>query len=136
MNSFTRTVDLLHRALYVNALRYEVTANNLANAEVPGFKRTDVNFEAELKRALDSQRNETSFFKQATAGTNMLSSDVIDYRSVRPRRVLDYLTDVKANGNNVDAEQEAMHVLKIQMHYQMLSQMVGFQYRQVESVLR
>ncbi|UZW07980.1 flagellar basal body rod protein FlgB, partial [Treponema pallidum] len=30
----------------------------------------------------------------------------------------------------------AMHVLKIQMHYQMLSQMVGFQYRQVESVLR
>lgn len=56
MNSFTRTVDLLHRALDVNALRYEVTANNLANAEVPGFKRTDVNFEAELKRALDSQR--------------------------------------------------------------------------------
>nr|WP_303047689.1 flagellar basal body rod protein FlgB [Treponema pallidum] len=63
MNSFTRTVDLLHRALDVNALRYEVTANNLANAEVPGFKRTDVNFEAELKRALDSQRNETSFFR-------------------------------------------------------------------------
>ena len=56
LSSFTKTIDLLHRALDVSTLRYSVSSNNLANAEVPNFKRTDVNFESQLKRALDSFR--------------------------------------------------------------------------------
>ena len=63
INSFQKTVDLLHRALDVNALRYTVSANNLANAEVPGFKRTSVNFETELKRALDSEKRAKGQFQ-------------------------------------------------------------------------
>ena len=55
MNSFTRSVDLLSRAMDVNSLRYQVSANNLANSEVPNFKRSVVNFESELKRAIDSE---------------------------------------------------------------------------------
>ena len=51
MNSFTRSIDLLQREMDVTSLRYQVTANNLANAEVPNFKRSTVNFESELKRA-------------------------------------------------------------------------------------
>ena len=54
MNSFTRAVDLLQREMDVTSLRYQVSANNLANSEVPNFKRSEVNFESELKRALDS----------------------------------------------------------------------------------
>ena len=46
------------------------------------------------------------------------------------------MTTAKANGNNVDAEEEAMNILKIQMQYQLLSQMTGFQYSQVQSVLK
>ena len=57
MNSFTRSVDLLHRAMDASTLRYEVSANNLANSEVPNFKRTSVNFESQLKRALESEKN-------------------------------------------------------------------------------
>ena len=54
MNSFTRSIDLLQRGMDVASLRYQVTANNLANSEVPNFKRSVVNFESELKNALDS----------------------------------------------------------------------------------
>ena len=57
MNSFTRSIDLLQREMDVTSLRYQVTANNLANSEVPNFKRSTVNFESELKRALDSEKN-------------------------------------------------------------------------------
>ena len=53
MNSFTRSVDLLHRAMDASSLRYQVAANNLANAEVPNFKRTSVNFESQLKKAIE-----------------------------------------------------------------------------------
>lgn len=137
LNSFLRTTDILHRAMDVNSLRYNVTSNNLANADIPNFKRTVVNFESELKRAFDSEKNAEGAFQLAT--THLLhikSNDVIDYRSIEPRRVLDYLTEEKANGNNVNPEEEAMNVLKIQMQYQLLSMMTGFQYNQAQSVLR
>ena len=59
-----------------------------------------------------------------------------DYRDVEPRRVLDYTTTAKANGNNVDAEQEAMEILKIQLNYQLLTQMQSFQFSQMKTVLK
>jgi len=137
MNSFTRTTDLIHRTLDVAALRYSVTANNLANADIPHFKRTVVNFESELKRALDSEKNARGQFQLATGHERHISSDgIIDYRSVKPRRVLDYITESKANGNNVDPEQEAMEILRLQLNYQLLTQMQSFQFSQVTSILR
>ncbi|MBN2811177.1 MAG: flagellar basal body rod protein FlgB [Spirochaetales bacterium] len=137
MNSFARTTDLLHRAMDASTLRYTVTANNLANSEVPNFKRTVVNFETELKRALDSETRSAGAFELAKTDDRHLSADsVIDYRTVEPRRVLDYTTTEKANGNNVNPEEEAMEILRIQLNYQMLTQIQSFQFAQANSVLK
>ena len=62
MNSFTRSVDLLQRALDVNTLRYQVSANNIALADVPNYKRTAVNFESELKKAFESEEKAKNAF--------------------------------------------------------------------------
>lgn len=137
MNSFAKTTDLLHRAMDVSSLRYGVSANNLSNSEVPNFKRTYVNFESELKRALDSEIAADGQFQLATASERHIASDgVIDYRSIEPRRVLDYTSTAKANGNNVDPEQEAMELLRIQLNYQLMTQVQSFQFSQVNSVLK
>ncbi len=137
MNSFTKTIDLLHRAMDVNTLRYSVSANNLANTGVPNFKRSTVNFETELKRALDSEAAAKGQFSLSVNDKRHIASDgVIDYRSVEPRKVLDYTSTAKANGNNVDPEQEAMELLRIQLNYQLLTQMQSFQFSQVNSVLK
>lgn len=137
MNSFTRTTDLLHRAMDVSTLRYQVTANNLANAEVPNYKRVEVNFESELKRALDAEKNAgESFVMKTTDPRHIPSEGPKDYRTIEPRRVRDYLTTTKANGNNVDAETEAMNVLKTQLNYQLLTQLQAFEFSQVKSVLK
>jgi len=137
MNSFTKTTDLVHRAMDANTLRYSVAANNLANSGVPNFKRSDVNFESELKRALDSETNAQGQFQLATTDDRHIkSNDVIDYRTITPRKVLDYTTTSKANGNNVDPEQEAMNLLRIQLNYQMLTQVESFEFSQAQSVLK
>lgn len=137
MNSFTRTTDLLHRALDVSTLRYSTSANNLANSGVPEFKRSSINFESELKRALDSEANAKGQFQLATSDERHIKSDgVVDYRTVVPRKVLDYTTTAKANGNNVDPEQEAMDILRIQLNYQLLSQVESFEFAQANSVLK
>ena len=137
MNSFTRSIDLLHREMDVASLRYQVTANNLANAEVPNFKRSTVNFESELKRALDSEEAAKNSFKLTTTDSRHIQVNVpYDYREVEPRRVLDYTTTAKANGNNVDAETEANNILQIQMQYRMLTQLTSFEFDQVSTAMK
>lgn len=137
MNSFSRSVDLLHRAMDVSTLRYQVSANNLANSEVPNFKRTVVNFESELKRAIESEKNaDDSFQMLRTDERHLSSSTPRNYQDVEPRRVLDYATTAKANGNNVDAETEAMEILKTQLNYQLLTQMQNFHFQQMKIALQ
>jgi len=137
MNSFSRSVDLLHRSLDVSTLRYQVSANNLANSEVPNFKRTSVNFESELKKALDSEKNAHKTMKLETSDSRHFQIEQpIDYRSVEPRRVVDYTSTSKANGNNVDAEQEAMIVLQTQLQYQLLSKMENFEFAQMKVAMK
>ncbi|MGI5070011.1 flagellar basal body rod protein FlgB [Treponema pectinovorum] len=137
MNTFTRSVELLHRALDVNSLRYQVSANNIANAEVPNYKRQQVNFESELKRAFESEANsENRFLLTTTDKRHIQLKEPYDWREVEPRRVTDWTTTANANGNNVDAEFEATNILKIQMNYRLLSQLQNFEFSQVKLAMR
>ncbi|MBQ1949017.1 MAG: flagellar basal body rod protein FlgB [Treponema sp.] len=137
MNSFTRSVDLLHRAMDATSLRYQVSANNLANSEVPNFKRSTVNFESELKRAFESEEKAKNAFQLARTDERHISLyEPYDYRDVEPRRVLDYGTAAKANGNNVDAETEANNILQIQMQYRLLTHLTNFEFSQVNAVMK
>lgn len=136
MNSFTRAIDLLQRSLDVCSLRFQVTADNLANSEVPDFKRTVVNFESELKRAFESEEKaKNSFQLTRTDSRHIALQEPYDYRDVQPRRVLDYTTTSKANGNNVDAETEANNILQIQMQYRLLSQLTNFEFSQINTAM-
>jgi flagellar basal-body rod protein FlgB len=137
MNSFSRSVDLLQREMDVTSLRYQVSANNLANAEVPNFKRSVVNFESELKRAFESEAAAKNSFQLTTTDSRHIQINTpIDYRTVEPRRVTDYLSTSKANGNNVDAETEANNILQIQMQYRLLTQLATFEFDQVNTAMK
>ncbi len=137
MNSFTRSVDLLQRAMDTTSLRYQVTANNLANSEVPNYKRQIVNFESELKRAFESEEKAKSGFQLTrTDSRHFALNEPYDYRDVEPRRVLDYTSTAKANGNNVDAETEANNILQIQMQYRLLTQLTSFEFSQLNTVMK
>jgi len=134
-NSFGKTVDILQRSMDTNLLRRQVISNNIANAETPNFKRSDVSFESELARALASEKKKT-LPAEVTDPRHMSFNETTDYRSVRPRRVLDYLTQSKNNGNNVDIEQEMMMATQNQMMYELMSQSVAFQFSQINIVTR
>ena len=137
MNSFANSVDLLHRALDVQSLRYQVTANNIANSEVPNFKRQSVNFESELSRAFKSREARHEAFRMTTNDARHVESEGMrDWRDVEPRRVTDYTTSAKANGNNVDAEEEAMNITQIQMQYRLLTQLMSFEFSQLNTAMK
>jgi flagellar basal-body rod protein FlgB len=136
MSSFAKTVDLLHRAMDANVIRRNVIANNLANAAVPNFKRSELNFESELKRALDTEKQRPALALTLTDPGHIPNWRERDYREVEPRRVLDYTSSSKNNGNNVDPEQEVMLALENQMMYSLLAQAETFEFSQINLVLR
>lgn len=134
-NSYGRVVDILHRTMDVSMLRRSVIADNISNSDTPNFKRSNVNFEAQLKRAFDSQ-TKPALEAKMTNEKHIPFYQPVDYRSVGPRRVLDYLTQSKSNGNNVDIEEEMMLALKNQLNYQLLTQAISNQFNQINMVLR
>lgn len=137
MNTFTRSVELLHRAMDVNSLRYQISANNIANSEVPNYKRQTVNFESELKRAFESEADKAHKFELTrTDSRHFALEEPYDWKTVEPRRVTDWTTTADANGNNVDAEYEATVVLKTQMNYRLLAQLQNFEFSQVKLAMR
>ena len=136
MNNFSKTVDLLHRALDAQTIRRDVLANNLANSEVPNFKRSELNFESELKRALDGEKQKPVIELTRTDPRHISNWNPPDWRDVKPRRVLDYVSTSKNNGNNVDVEQEVQRLVENQLMYYLLSQSAAFEFNQVNSVLR
>ncbi|MCL2472768.1 MAG: flagellar basal body rod protein FlgB [Treponema sp.] len=135
-NSFGKTIDLLHRAMGAASLRGSVSANNLANADVPNFKRSDVNFESELKRALDSEKQKPALELTLTNPKHIPDWEPMNYQDVEPRRVLDYVSQSNNNGNNVDPEEEFNIILKNQLRYMLLAQSATFEFSQVNMVLR
>ncbi|GHT51161.1 flagellar basal body rod protein FlgB [Spirochaetia bacterium] len=136
INNFSKTVDLLHRSLDAQSVRRDVIANNLANAEVPNFKRSDVNFESALKKALDSEKQKPLIELKTNNPRHISNYQPQDYRDVEPRRAFDYLTQSKNNGNNVDAEIEVNMLVQNQLMYQLLAQSTQFEFDQVNSVIR
>ena len=136
MNSFAKTIDLLQRAMSANLVRRSVISDNIANANVPNFKRSTVNFESELKRALETEKQRPALELKMTNPMHIPNYKERDYRDVQIRRVLDFTTSYNNNGNNVDPEQEFMGALQNQMTYTMLAQAASFEFSMVNQVLR
>jgi flagellar basal-body rod protein FlgB len=133
--AFGRNLDIMKREMDVSVLRQNVISNNIANSDTPNFKRSVVNFESQLKRALDSEKV-VPFPQSITDERHIAFEKPMDWRAVSPRRVLDYLTEAKNNGNNVDIEEEGMNALTNQLLYTTLAQVVSSEIQRVNIVLR
>ena len=126
----------MHRAMDASVVRRQVIANNLANADVPNFKRSNVNFESELKRALESEKRRPNIELARTHEKHFTNVRDKDYRDVQIRRVLDYVSAYNNNGNNVDPEQEFMLATQNQMAYTLYAQAASFEFSQINQILR
>lgn len=134
-NSFGRTVDILHRSMDVALMRRDIISDNIANADTPNFKRSTLNFESSLKRAIESE-DVRGFPAVMTHEKHIPFHRPVDYRTVEPRKVLDYLSSTDNNGNNVDIEEEMMNALHNQLSYDLMTRVVSNQFTQLNMVLR
>jgi len=113
-----QTNYLLERGLDTEALRRTVIANNISNVDVPHFRRSEVNFESELRRVIREQEDPASQLPaQMTDDRHIPFFIPREIRSVAPRVNLDYSTVMRNDGNNVDIEKEMVDAAKNMMRY-------------------
>lgn len=134
--AFGKNLDILKRTMDVSVMRRQVIADNIANADTPNFKRSTVTFESELARALASEGSAGGFTPLMTDPRHIVFEQPVDYRTVEPHRVWDYLTTAKNNGNNVDIEVETMSLLENQMLYETMASVLVSEYARVNMVLK
>lgn len=120
-------VNVLDKALDASWLRNEAISNNIANADTPGYKRQDVNFETQLAKALRSSRYKTMDAKVADVKLNRLN----------PIAYTDYAGfSYRIDGNNVDPDTEGVYLAKNQVVYQGLYQSVSQEFKNLQSVMK
>ncbi len=132
--TFHKTMGIVSKLLNTYAVRSEVLADNIANVSTPNFKRSEVTFEHQLNRALASQHPQG--IQAKTTSQKHIPFDIpLDPDAVQPNIVLDYDTSYRNDKNNVDIDREMSEHAKNTMNYQMFSQIMGNQYRQLRRMI-
>ncbi|MCQ2523918.1 MAG: flagellar basal body rod protein FlgB [Lachnospiraceae bacterium] len=120
-------VNVLDKAADASWLRNEAIANNLANADTPGYKRQDVSFEAELGKALKYNHYESMDSKVAHLTTD----------SIEPRVFKDYSGfSYRLDGNNVDPDTEGVMLAKNQIKYQGLLESITNEFNNIKIAIK
>lgn len=109
------STDLLQKGMQAAWLRNAVIRNNIANAETPGFKSSDVEFESLFKSALEGN----GFKGKMTRDKHIqIGNSSID--SISPEVVLNDDTSMRMDGNNVDIESENVKLAQNSIQYNAL----------------
>ena len=134
-SGFMQMQDILQRSMSVSLIRQEVIADNIANADTPHFKRREVAFESELKRALNARSPEL-FQAHLTDRRHIPFYRLKDYREVKPIVFLDYSTVYRNDGNNVDIEKEMVDAKENALRYTAMAKRVSDNFKLLSIVIR
>lgn len=120
-------INVLDKAADASWLRNEAIAHNIANADTPNYKRQDVAFESELRKALGYNRYQTMDSKVDNVKTSRLNPQVYtDYS--------DY--SYRLDGNNVDIENENVMLAENQLKYQGLLASINHEFTSLQAVMK
>jgi len=107
MELFDKTIELLQRGIALSWFRHGLLASNIANVETPGFEPRDIDFKAELEKALRG------------GGIELLRTNPRHLGAERSQgiRIL-YRGDWEnPDGNRVNLEKEAVELAENYLHY-------------------
>ncbi len=123
------TLLALKRDLDTAALRQRVIADNLANLNTPGFKKSVVSFEEQLQAAL----NDNSMPLRTTHPKHI--GGVKHPAEVLPQVVQVTDSGMRADGNNVDADEEMVNLAANQIKYNTSAQSLSEHYSLISYII-
>ncbi len=137
-NDKPNLITLIEKALNAETKRNKLIVNNIANVDVPNFKRSELNFESELKRAIheNENRNGNNLPAKLTNERHIPFYIKRNVNDVEPKVNVDYSTTNRNDGNNVDIEKEVVDATKNSMRYNALIQAISGKFSSLKRVMR
>lgn len=120
MEIFPKIMAFLERGLDGAAARHRVIADNIANSDTPGFKRSDLDFITTLRAALEQGERELDL---RVTNPRHLQSRAVEVFTVST----DTSTSLKKEGNNVDIEREMTLLAENALYYNAIADQVARQ---------
>lgn len=124
----------LERSIDAAVLRQKVIANNIANADTPYFKRSDVKFEPLLKKEMESVKA-PEITVTLTHEKHIPIAVNRPQPGTRPEIVTDETSAMNNNQNNVDMDYEMALMAKNQLYYNMLIQQLNVEFKHLRTAI-
>ena len=134
-SAYAKKMDMMESSLKALTVRRDVISDNIANADTPFFKRSEVTFESQLKRALDSEK-EPEFPALLTNEKHISFDEAIDYKSVKPRVQVEFDSNYRNDKNNVDIDKEMTDWTKNSMQYNAMIESYSRNIKLLDYVMR
>ena len=108
MDLFDPSIVGIEKAMQGSLLRQQVLANNIANANTPGYQRSDVDFQSALAQAFSSGTPSASQLEQITFSPQVAANGAM-----------------QVDGNTVDINTENADLSENTLDYQALESVMG-----------
>ena len=120
-------INVLSKAADASWTRESLIANNIANADTPGYKRQDIDFQSVLK-------NELSNYKYMNLDQKM---NAVDLSKLNASVYTDHGNySYRLDGNNVDIDTEQVELASEQIKYQALTQSITSEFQRLQAVIK
>lgn len=114
-------IDVVNQAIDMTLVRKDLIGQNISNADTPGYKRQDIDFESTFAKEIKKV--------QHLEKVNLERLEVKPYRDNRG-------TSYRMDGNNVDIQIERSEEAKVEMRYNALVTRMTAQLNRLKSTLQ
>ena len=125
------SIPKYHKSLDAYTLRQRTISDNIANVDTPGFRRSEVKFEEDLKKVLTKRgvtgkRTRDKHFKIGVG----------NLKSLRAKIHIPKDASLASGKNNVNIDTEMANLAKNAIRFQAVSQFMSGTFRRLKSAIR
>ena len=125
------SIPKLHKSLDAYTLRQRSITDNIANVDTPGFRRSEVRFEEDLKKVL----NNRGVKGKRTRGKHF-QIGVGNLKSLRAKIQIPKDPSIASGKNNVNIDTEMANLAKNAIRFQAASQYISNTFRSLKGAIR
>lgn len=130
--SFSNALGVHEHALELRTKRAELLANNLANADTPGFKARDIDFQTLLKQQTQGITSGESLKMATTNGKHLPVNELENSADLLYRTP----SQPSLDGNTVDTQLEKAEFMKNTLQYQSSFQFLSSRFKSLTNAIR
>lgn len=134
--SFDKAFGVNERAVQTRIQRAEILANNLANADTPGFKARDFNFQAALKQAVEQRQQDAGAASSSLPLERTHSGHIAGSGHIDENLLYRNPSQPSIDGNTVDTQIEQSLYARNSIDYNASFEFLSSKFKGLKGALR